>query len=97
MVPLNLLKIMANNNVLKILPEIAGFRMASLITMAVASMVSRKSEIFTALLVSSSSFIHCALLSVAGGLPRLYLLETSSSSACWFGIRLTFAWREIRV
>ena len=45
--------------------------MASLITMEVASMVSRKSEIFTALLVSSSSFIHCALLSVAGGLPRL--------------------------
>ena len=71
MVPLNLLKIMANNNVLKILPEIAGVRMASLITMAVASMVTRKSEIFTALLVSSSSFIHCALLSVAGGLPRL--------------------------
>ena len=78
-------------------PDIGGVSMESLMASAVARMVRKKSEIFAALLVSSRFFIHWALRSVADGLPRcLYLkLDTSSSSACWFGMRHTLAYREI--
>ena len=76
-------------------PDIGGVSMESLMASAVARMVRKKSEIFTALLVSSRFFIHWALRSVADGLPRCLYLDTSSSSACWFGMRHTLAYREI--
>jgi hypothetical protein len=78
-----------------VVPEIGGVRTESLMTIAMARMVRKKREIFTALLVSSRFFSQLALLSVADGFSGLLSRETSSSSACWLGIRLTFVYREI--
>jgi hypothetical protein len=67
----------------------AGVRQASLMTMAVARMVSRKSEILTGLLVSSSSLTHCAGCStvearctVRRSLPQSDALADMTSALC---------------
>ena len=78
-----------------IVPDMHCVKMSSPIAMEVPSMVMNKIKYFSIWLLSSIDLIKDALLSRQFGTSS-WQLDTSLSSTCWLGVKLTLAQRHMR-